>query len=163
MLLSSLLYCEYYSVTTWVNGGGVVGRQAARFARVLLEHPAAIFAVHCCHNYMITHRSELVSPYYLGLWLQVLRKMYPTTEAWHCEFSSRATATQCYLPEQCSDARLAEVCLTLTSDYDCHMSKFSLWLNLSLKTTPSMLYGGLSGIYATFELQEMLGLRLAAR
>ena len=83
--------------------------QLMRRLRAPVLAPAAVYALHCAHNYLLTHRADAVSKSYLGLWLLVLGPVYRTPQDWRKEFASTACGSAHYQTHQCGRARLRSI------------------------------------------------------
>ena len=69
--------------------------QPARRASWLLLHPLSIYAIHCAHNHLVTHRAELLSPAYLRMWLGVYPG-YDDLAAFMACHSTKASSSERY-------------------------------------------------------------------
>jgi hypothetical protein len=63
----------------------------------------SIFLCCCGHNWLMAHRSDLISPHYLKLWLRVIPG-YRTLPEYHAHFGHPATANAVAYPEELSGA-----------------------------------------------------------
>ena len=70
-------------------------RKLARRASSLLLHPLSIYAIHCAHNHLVTHRAELLSPAYLRMWLGVYPG-YDDLAAFMACHSTKASSSERY-------------------------------------------------------------------
>lgn len=115
-------------------------------------HPVSIFALHCVHNFLMTHRADWVSPYYVRTWSTVLSGRYADSRLWLADFKTDAAQSRYYREGQCARQRLRALPALLLATL-----RLQLPLVAAAVVVPALLFKGRSARQtpATFVLASV--------
>lgn len=107
-LIQAMVQCFSWNISLYILLRLLFKTDKSWSSTQFFKAPIGMYLTHVLHNYIITHRAEMIEPGYIKMWLTTLPGYQPNgMQTWLQEFSTEATqSSEFYKPSQVTEQRL---------------------------------------------------------